>query len=316
MPTTALSIFVASTVASLSLDCLLHPLDTIKTRIQSREYNLPSRGTKLNARALKGLYQGLGPVLVTSFPGAAVFFFAYEGTQSKIASTANNELSPSTVVLTDISASCIAEVAACFIYAPTEMLKQNAQVAMPASNTISSSMTLSHQKPEALPRETLMRSFKNMGEARTLWRGYWALLAHNLPWTLIQMPLYEALRRYIFCSKPQIKNHSSENEDSSYYKKHDSLDLVINSGLSAAVAGGVTGVLTAPMDILKTRVNLDVSDKKSSGTKRVMKAAQDIIKTEGLRGLYRGCAINSFMAVVGSGLYFALYEGGKQWLGE
>ncbi|KAJ5266836.1 mitochondrial carrier domain-containing protein [Penicillium angulare] len=292
MPTTALSIFV------------------------SRDYSLPSQGTKLNARALKGLYQGLGPVLVTSFPGAAVFFFAYEGTQSKIASAANSEagLSPSALVLTDISASCIAEVAACFIYAPTEMLKQNAQVAMPPPATISSSMP--RQKPEALPRESLIRSFKNISDSRTLWRGYWALLAHNLPWTLIQMPLYEALRRYMFCSKPQTKTCSTKNEESSYYKRNDSFKIAINSGLSAAVAGGVTGVLTAPMDIIKTRVNLDVSDQKSSGTKRVMKAAQTIIKTEGLRGLYRGCAINSFMAVVGSGLYFALYEGGKQWLGD
>lgn len=63
----------ASTVASLSLDCLLHPLDTIKTRIQSREYVGAFRGSKTNSllsdrRILRGLYQGLGPVLVTSFP--------------------------------------------------------------------------------------------------------------------------------------------------------------------------------------------------------------------------------------------------------
>ncbi|KAJ5760414.1 mitochondrial carrier domain-containing protein [Penicillium odoratum] len=72
MPVTALSIFLASTVAQLSLDCLLHPLDTIKTRIQSREYVGSPGSSRISVlgdkKILRGLYQGLGPVLVTSFP--------------------------------------------------------------------------------------------------------------------------------------------------------------------------------------------------------------------------------------------------------
>ncbi|KAJ5918704.1 mitochondrial carrier domain-containing protein [Penicillium verhagenii] len=300
MPVTALSIFLASTVASLSLDCLLHPLDTIKTRIQSPEFVGTLRGSRTSilsdTKILRGLYQGLGPVLVTSFPSAGVFFYTYENIRTKLAFASDDQSQPtsSTLVLSDISASCVAEIAACLIYAPTELLKQNAQIAFSPS-TKSPTLQTSRQHPSASRGTAVSVLLKNIGGPTQLWKGYWALLAHNLPWVVIQMPLYEALRRYMSRSGSQTK-------------KKDTFETVMNASLSAALAGGITGLSTAPMDVIKTRVNLDSSDQKS-GRKGVIKATQGILKTEGLRGLYRGCGINTFMAVVGSGLYFGLYEG-------
>ncbi|KAJ6096354.1 mitochondrial carrier domain-containing protein [Penicillium sp. IBT 16267x] len=307
MTVTALSIFLASTVASLSLDCLLHPLDTIKTRIQSREYVGSFRGPRTgilgDTRILRGLYQGLGPVLVTSFPSAGVFFFTYESIRTRLAFASEGQSKPtnSTLILSDICASSVAEVAACLIYAPTELLKQNAQVAL--SPSTKTPTLVNGQQLSTSPGGTLAAVLKGVGGPTKLWKGYWALLAHNLPWTIIQMPLYEALKRQMSRSGSQTK-------------KHDTFEIVAKSSLSAAISGGITGFLTAPLDVIKTRVNLDSYERGSSGRKRAVKAMQNIIKAEGLRGLYRGCGINSFMAVVGSGLYFGLYEGGKQWLGD
>ncbi|KAJ6010952.1 mitochondrial carrier domain-containing protein [Penicillium sp. IBT 35674x] len=306
MTVTALSIFLASTVASLSLDCLLHPLDTIKTRIQSREYVGSLRGPKTSflgdTRILRGLYQGIGPVLVTSFPSAGVFFFTYENIRSRLALASSGPgPTDSTLVLSDMCASSVAEVAACLIYAPTELLKQNAQVTLSPSTKMPS-LAIHHQ-PSTSGGRTLAAVLKSIGGPTKLWKGYWALLAHNLPWTLIQMPVYEALRRHMPRSELQTKKNST-------------FEIMVNASICAAISGGVTGFLTAPLDVIKTRVNLETSEQASSGGKRVMRATQKIIKAEGLRGLYRGCGINSFMAVFGCGLYFGLYEGGKQWLAD
>jgi hypothetical protein len=180
-------------------------------------------------------------------------------------------------------------------------LKQNAQSALSQPTKSSSSST--SQQQSISPGRTLAAVVKAVGGPTKLWRGYWALLAHNLPWTIIQMPLYEFLKRHISRSESQTK-------------KNGTSEIMANSGLCAAISGGITGLLTAPLDVIKTRVNLDSSEQESTGRKRVVRATRNIINTEGLRGLYRGCGINSFMAVVGCGLYFGLYEGGKQWLSD
>lgn len=205
------------------------------------------------------------------------------------------------LILSDIYASSVAEVAACLIYAPTELLKQNAQVAL--SPSAKRPPSAAHQQPHISRGATLAAVLKSVGGPTKLWKGYWALLAHNLPWTLIQMPVYEALKRKMSPAGSQTKRNST-------------FEIMANSSLCAAISGGITGFLTAPLDVIKTRVNLDSFEQESSGRKRVVRATQNIIKAEGLRGLYRGCGINSFMAVFGCGLYFGLYEGGKQWLGE
>lgn len=231
-----------------------------------------------------------------------MFFFTYESIRSRLALASKGPApSNSTLILSDICASSVAEVAACLIYAPTELLKQNAQVALsPLTNTPS---LVTRQQPSTSRGASLAALLKSVGGPTKLWKGYWALLAHNLPWTLIQMPVYEALKRQMSRSGSQTK-------------KNGTFEIMANASICAAISGGITGFLTAPLDVIKTRVNLDSSEQGSSGRNRVVRATQNIIKAEGLRGLYRGCGINSFMAVFGCGLYFGLYEGGKQWLGD
>lgn len=48
---------------------LVYPFDTIKTRRQSQDYlKTYSRGGKNNAFALRGLYQGIGSVVLVTLP--------------------------------------------------------------------------------------------------------------------------------------------------------------------------------------------------------------------------------------------------------
>jgi hypothetical protein len=62
----------AGAVAGLCVDATLLPLDTVKTRLQSRAGWKASGG-------LQRLWAGLPAVLLGSAPGSAVFFAAYEG---------------------------------------------------------------------------------------------------------------------------------------------------------------------------------------------------------------------------------------------
>ena len=103
---------IAGGLAGFAVDISLFPIDTVKTRFQSKGGFWASGG-------LKNIYRGLPIVSVGSVPGSAVFFSVYEGIRTqeirnkKMAAFKNIVLAPS-----------MGEVAACLIRVPVEVVKQ------------------------------------------------------------------------------------------------------------------------------------------------------------------------------------------------
>ncbi|KAJ6127185.1 hypothetical protein N7523_002797 [Penicillium sp. IBT 18751x] len=313
-----LVIFLASAATTLSLDFMIHPLDTIKTRLQSREYINYARSTRKSVlshpKIFQGLYQGFGSVLVSSFPGAGAFFITYENVQSRLASMgpiSTPHQTSSYGVISDLCAASVAEAVACLFFAPAEALKNNAQMIQTTSLKAPKSTTPGHKR--ASVQSASIQAFKKFKSVRQLWSGYFALLAHHLPFTAIQMPIYEILKDHISQSVTFQRTLLSRTSDIDV-KHYQVINSVATAAASGAMAGGIATVLTAPTDMLKTRVNLDASDQSLPQKGRIMHAARNIFATEGFRGFFRGCGINIFMGVVGSGVWLGLYEGTKTWL--
>lgn len=219
---------------------------------------------------------------------------------------------PSTYrVLSDICAASVAEAVACVFFAPAEALKNNAQMIQSTSTKISSYSSQSHYNTSS--RSATVQAFKKFKNVRQLWSGYFALLAHHLPYTAIQMPIYEILKDHmsqLAASQRSLLSSAHEID----MKQYQIINSATNAAASGAIAGGIATVLTAPTDMLKTRVNLDASDQSIPQKNRIMHAVRNIFATEGFRGFFRGCGINIFMGVVGSGVWLGLYEGTKTWL--
>jgi solute carrier family 25 (mitochondrial S-adenosylmethionine transporter), member 26 len=204
----------AGSLAALSVDILIYPLDTIKTRIQD-----PSYTKQAGKPRFSGLYQGVGSVVAVTLPAAALFFTTYEGVKNVLLPPGWEDESADTslqrgsdashrrarVVGSHALASATAELASCVILTPAEMIKQRAQVARSAASPPSSSSTQHHNSklgssPTARAfRETFLSASSSGGRERQqlgkqLWRGYLALASRNLPYTAIQFPLYEHFR--------------------------------------------------------------------------------------------------------------------------
>ena len=64
-------------MAGTAVDTALYPLDTVKTRLQSKAGFLASGG-------LAGTYKGLSSAIVGSAPSAALFFTTYEFVKHKL----------------------------------------------------------------------------------------------------------------------------------------------------------------------------------------------------------------------------------------
>lgn len=215
-------------------------------------------------------------------------------------------------VASDLCAASVAEAVACVFFAPAEALKNNAQMIQSISSKLPASANVQSHRASGVQFASI-QAFKKFKNIRQLWSGYFALLAHHLPYTAIQMPLYEGLKGHIAQSAIARRSlfPSDKSSDGKHYQVVGSATI---ASVSGAISGGVAAVLTAPTDMLKTRVNLDAHDQNLPQNSRIMHAARSIFITEGFRGFFRGCGINIFMGIVGSGMWLGLYEGTKSWL--
>ncbi|KAF2856032.1 mitochondrial carrier protein-like protein [Plenodomus tracheiphilus IPT5] len=316
-------ILIAGAIAAFTVDLLVYPLDTIKTRIQSPEYAKTytnSATGKPNPLLFRGVYQGIGSVIIATLPSSGAFFTTYERTKSLFTRLNTTSSSPNGVLplpLIHASASSLAELVSCAILTPAEVIKQNAQmVNTTASNTTASNATV----------QTLKKFRSN---PLALWRGYTALAGRNLPFTAMQFPMFESL-------KLRIKGY----RDQRGLTKGDIVESAWITALSAGSAGAVAAVITTPIDVIKTRIMLSAGNESSSSKtspssqskgglvdalgnmrKQESKArksgwavGQEILREKGVKGLWRGGALRAVWTFVGAGLYLGAYESGRVYL--
>ena len=201
-----------------------------------------------------------------------------------------------------------AELVSCAILTPAEVLKQNAQVVLKDGKSKRGSPTIE-----------VLKNFRK--QPTKLWRGYTALAARNLPFTALQFPVFEHLKEY-FIAKRKRKNDG---------KPIDGIfERASITAMSASIAGSGAAWITTPIDVVKTRIMLAAGDEtskaapeKSSGSeadgKRAIRKSgwvigREVLRNEGLKGIFRGALLRSSWTAMGSGLYLGCYEGGRFYL--
>ncbi|KZV83520.1 mitochondrial carrier [Exidia glandulosa HHB12029] len=277
-------ILLAGAIAALTVDFIVYPVDTIKTRLQSRDYARLFRGNR--SVLFRGLYQGVAPVVVATLPASGAFFTTYEGAKSFLAST---NVLPQPV--SHALASSVAELVSCAILTPSEVIKQNAQM---------------------LDRNVLERSHKNAtmqtlarfrSNPLALWSGYTALAGRNLPFTALQFPMFERLKEIL----KGRREHQGK-------RSGTLLESATITAIASGSAGGVAAVLTTPVDVIKTRIMLNATDAATNTRSGWASITREIVAREGVRGLWRGGALRAVWTMLGSALYLATYESGRIWL--
>jgi len=157
---------VAGACAGTSVDVALHPLDTIRTRLQSTKGFLASGG-------FRGVYRGLLSATLGSSPGAAAFFSTYESMKQglKRIEGGNEQWYHHS------TASSCGEVAACLVRVPTAVVTQRMQIGQYNSFVQAVSSTYSS------------------GGVRAFYVGYGTTVMREIPFSFIQFPLYEGFKK-------------------------------------------------------------------------------------------------------------------------
>ncbi|KAL6111846.1 slc25a26 [Pungitius sinensis] len=258
--------FVASLVAGgcagMCVDLTLFPLDTVKTRLQSQQGFYKAGG-------FRGIYAGVPSAAVGSFPNAAAFFVTYEYTKSLLG--AGGPLAaPHTAPVTHMLAASLGEIVACLFRVPTEVVKQRTQ-ASPSSTTY----------------HMLLATLREEG-VRGLYRGYGSTVLREIPFSLVQFPLWEYL-----------KTLWSQRQGHTLYSWQ--------AAVCGAFAGGVAAVVTTPLDVAKTRIMLA---KAGSTTARgnIPLVLHDVWKSQGLSGVFAGSIPRTAFISVGGFIFLGAYE--------
>ncbi|XP_042511769.1 mitoferrin isoform X2 [Macadamia integrifolia] len=260
---------LAGTVVSLCL----HPVDTIKTVIQSCGTDQKSLShvvrSIISERGVIGLYRGIASNIASSAPISAVYTFTYESVKGALLPVLPKEY----YSLAHCMAGGCASVATSFIFTPSERIKQQMQVG-------------SHYQNCWDAFAQILRS----GGLRSLYAGWGAVLCRNIPHSIIKFYTYEKLKELMLSSaKPNAHP--------------DALQTLVCGGL----AGSTAALFTTPFDVVKTRLQTQIpgSLRQYNG---VFHALQEIAKHEGLRGLYRGLTPRLVMYISQGALFFASYE--------
>ncbi|CAH0050148.1 unnamed protein product [Clonostachys solani] len=268
---------LAGGLAGTTVDLSLFPLDTLKTRLQSSAGFFPSGG-------FSGIYRGIGSAVVGSAPGAAFFFCTYESAKSLLARRSPLDRdSP----LVHMLAGSAGEVAACAVRVPTEVVKQRAQAGL-------------HGGSSRAALAAILGRYHSSGPGavwREMYRGWGITVFREVPFTMIQFPLWEAMkawgRRRRQGGHPQAQQGGSVGLP----------DVpALESALYGSIAGGISAALTTPLDVLKTRVML--SEKRVS----VSHVFSQIARNEGLRPFFAGVVPRVTWISIGGAIFLGSYQ--------
>ncbi|KAF4365921.1 hypothetical protein G4B88_008394 [Cannabis sativa] len=208
--------------------------------------------------------------------------------------------------LAHLTAGIIGGAASSLIRVPTEVVKQRMQTGQFAS------------APNVVRLIIAKEGFKG------LYAGYGSFLLRDLPFDAIQFCMYEQLRiGYKIARKIGLEICGWRIFPNCYFSAFPSFlednplarrelnDL--ETAMIGAFAGAITGAITTPLDVIKTRVMVQGSTKQYKG---ICDCVGSIMREEGSRIFFKGTALRVLCIGIGGSIFFGVLERTKQMMAK
>lgn len=263
---------IAGGCCGLAVDSFLFPVDTCKTRLQSENGFWKAGG-------FRDIYNGVLPVIAASIPIAATFFCVYESIRNCFTISGQESVTYSDFLfkfLINSLAASLGEMFAGLIRVPIEIVKQKRQISKVHYRTI----------------DILMHAYKSEGLINGIYRGYGITIMRDIPFSMIQYPLWESL---IAITK--------------YLTRHPPNPLV--DACFGSISGATASAITTPLDVAKTRIQL--ADLESNSEYCVEQQSpchiwRTLYKQKGLAGVYSGFVPRVLWTTIGGFIWFGTYS--------
>lgn len=260
----------AGATAGCAVEAALYPIDTIKTRLQAMRSG-GGFSALLKSGGGRGLYAGIWGNLAGVAPASAIFMAVYEPVKQAVIASVPSDKS----FLGPLTAGVAAGLVSSIVRVPTEVVKTRMQTG--------------EFKHAAIALRTIIAR----EGARGIFAGYGSFLLRDLPFDAIEFVAYEQLKKTY---KNLILKDSRELTSAEY-------------SVFGAGAGAVTGFVTTPLDVLKTRLMIQGTQ---GQYKNVFDCAAKIVTQEGAGALLKGWQPRVIWIGVGGSVFFTVLEAAKK----
>ena len=276
---------MAGAVAGMGEHMVMYPIDTIKTRMQALAHPGQQLHTSLtrairsarHREGIRGLYKGVTAVALGAGPSHALYFASYEAAKQLYG---GNE--PGHQPIATAAAGVTATIVNDACMTPWDVVKQRMQV--------------SHSPYGGILQ--CVRDTYGAEGARAFFKSFWTTLVMNVPYTAIHFATYES-----------CKTHLSRGDTD-----EETLSVQLGAG---GIAGGLAAFCTTPLDVVKTRLQLEgVHSATRYETIAVRPIMAKIMREEGPSVLFRGWQPRVLFHIPSAAICWGIYESFKRFLGR
>ncbi|KAJ3353847.1 Fe(2+) transporter [Entophlyctis luteolus] len=271
----------AGAIAGITEHCVMYPVDSIKTRMQtlsSRSGRLYSSVAKYAVRISRtegagALWRGMNSAILGAGPAHALSFAVYEQFKDALSfGQSSFEVS----VLNSAAAGACATIAHDGLMTPFDVIKQRMQLQSGARFTGTLSCAFYVMRTEG---------------ARAFFVSYPTTLWMNIPFHMIHFSTYEAVKRRL---------HGADWSASS----------AATHCVAGGVAGGLAALATTPLDVVKTVLQTRGAsdDARVREVRGFVEAARVVLQRDGVRGFLRGARARVLVHVPGTAVTWTTYE--------
>ncbi|KAK5577616.1 hypothetical protein RB653_002559 [Dictyostelium firmibasis] len=333
-------LMVASIFGGIITSLIVTPLDVVKTRLQTQ-----NTGSHINQKhvfkgtfdAFKKIYKNEGPLtfwrgvtpsLLMTIPNATIYFTSYEYLKEYLYQF--NDTEAYNIYTVPLVAGTLARIISASVTSPLELLRTNSQGIVlqnaykksvtGAATTIMAGGTIGGNTSGTIPfsGEQRFNSFKlfrdivnNVG-FKGLWRGLGPTLVRDVPFSAIYWAGYEVVKNKLM--KSQVDPNFTRNSKSPFF---------INF-ISGATSGTLAAVLTTPIDVIKTRIQMSAQQTLSNSLTPQQQLdfikknnssiyhLKEILHKEGWKGLTKGMVPRVAKVSPGCAIMISTFEYIKQ----
>ena len=254
---------LAGAAAGAATEGVMFPVDTWKTRLQAS--NVKGKLTIATA------YRGIDSALPGSMLATGAFFAVYEAT--KIQLQRSGALGGAPEWMGHMTAAASADIVACGVRNPLEVLKQQMQAGL-------------HRDTAAA-----IRHIWQTDGLQGFYAGYGATVSRDIPFDAIQFAVYEAARSSILAQQDSKSLSSAQ------------------TCACGCFAGTFSAGVTTPVDVVKTRM---MTSSGTEAQQSVLTVLYRIGVEEGVSALWRGAASRCLYNGAGGIVMFGTFEAARQ----
>lgn len=275
----------------------LYPVVVLKTRQQVAQSQVSSIRTAfwiVRHEGFRGLYRGFGTSLMGTIPARALYMAALEITKSNVGTAAIRVGFPESTAaaVANAAAGLSAAVAAQMVWTPIDVVSQRLMVQGDRNVQSDNRRKFSNSSSSTtyLNGIDAFRKILNADGLRGLYRGFGISILTYAPSNAVWWVSYSVAQRLVWggigCYLCKKDDDMFENRVGAL--RPDCKTVTAVQGVSAFMAGGVSAVITMPLDTIKTRLQVLDGDENCRKGPTFGQTFRNLVREGGLMACYRG----------------------------